>query len=130
MQRTTKQRTAILAALSEASDFLSAQQLHDAMRHAGQEVGLATVYRNLQSLATSGVVDVLVTDDGEAIYRQCDDEGHHHHLVCRECGKTVEFTADEMEDAAHAVADQHGFSAISHTMEIFGLCPECSAAKE
>ncbi|UYG16186.1 transcriptional repressor [Brachybacterium huguangmaarense] len=123
-QRTTRQRTAILAALGHESDFRSAQQLHEQMRASGESVGLATVYRNLQSLAESGQVDVLVTDEGESIYRQCEDDTHHHHLVCRVCGRTVEFQAPEMEEWTRRIASQHGFADVHHTMEIFGLCPD------
>ncbi|MFC0674214.1 Fur family transcriptional regulator [Brachybacterium hainanense] len=124
MQRTTKQRTAILEELSRQEDFRSAQQLHDDLRSAGQAVGLATVYRNLQALAAAGQVDVLVTDDGESIYRQCAQTAHHHHLVCRACGATVEFQAPQLEDWTRSVAAEHGFTDVHHTMEVFGLCPE------
>jgi Fur family ferric uptake transcriptional regulator len=124
MQRNTRQRTAILDALGRQDDFRSAQQIHEQMRADGETVGLATVYRNLQTMAHGGQVDVLVTDDGESIYRQCAQSGHHHHLVCRECGRTVEFQAPQVEDWAGRVAREHGFTDIDHTMEIFGLCPE------
>lgn len=127
-QRTTRQRTAILETLSRQHEFRSAQQLHDQLRSDGETVGLATVYRNLQSLADAGEVDVLVTDDGEAIYRQCAEEEHHHHLVCRSCGRTVEFTADDLETWAQDTAARHGFTSVSHTMEIFGLCSDCATA--
>ncbi|MCS6710756.1 transcriptional repressor [Brachybacterium sp. EF45031] len=127
MQRTTKQRTAILAALGRQEDFRTAQQIHEDLRAAGDPVALATVYRNLQALASAGDVDVLTTDDGEAIYRQCEQAAHHHHLVCRECGRTVEFQAPQMEQWAEQIAAEHGFTDIDHTMEVFGLCPEHSA---
>ncbi|UEJ83089.1 transcriptional repressor [Brachybacterium halotolerans subsp. kimchii] len=128
MQRNTRQRTAILDALGRQDDFRSAQQIHEQMRADGETVGLATVYRNLQTMAHGGQVDVLVTDDGESIYRQCAQSGHHHHLVCRECGRTVEFQAPQVEDWARRVAREHGFTDVDHTMEIFGLCPEHSSA--
>lgn len=124
MQRTTRQRTAILDALSQQEDFRTAQQLHDELRASGQTVGLATVYRNLQSLAGNGQLDVLVNDEGESIYRQCADDDHHHHLVCRVCGSTVEFQAPEMEEWTRRIAAAHGFTDVHHTMEVFGLCPE------
>ncbi|WP_152352868.1 Fur family transcriptional regulator [Brachybacterium subflavum] len=127
MQRNTRQRTAILDALGRQDDFRSAQQIHEQMRADGETVGLATVYRNLQTMAHGGQVDVLVTDDGESIYRQCAESGHHHHLVCRECGRTVEFQAPQVEDWARRVAREHGFTDVDHTMEIFGLCPEHSS---
>lgn len=126
MQRNTRQRTAILDALGRQDDFRSAQQIHEQMRADGETVGLATVYRNLQTMSQGGQVDVLVTDDGESIYRQCAESGHHHHLVCRECGRTVEFQAPQVEEWARRVAREHGFTEVDHTMEIFGLCPEHS----
>lgn len=130
MQRNTRQRTAILDALGRQDDFRSAQQIHEQMRADGETVGLATVYRNLQTMAHGGQIDVLVTDDGESIYRQCTESGHHHHLVCRECGRTVEFQAPQVEDWARRVAREHGFTDVDHTMEIFGLCPEHSASAD
>lgn len=127
--RTTRQRTAILETLGRQEDFRSAQQIHEQMRTDGASVGLATVYRNLQTLAEAGQVDVLVTDEGESIYRQCAATVHHHHLVCRVCGRTVEFEAPQVETWTRAMAASHGFTAIEHTMEIFGLCPEHSAGE-
>lgn len=122
--RQTRQRTAVKAALDGRDDFMSAQQLHDLLRHQGESVGLTTVYRSLQGLAEAGEVDLLVTDDGETVYRRCSPE-HHHHLVCRSCGRTVEITGPAVETWADAVALEHGFSDISHTLEVFGLCADC-----
>jgi Fur family ferric uptake transcriptional regulator len=121
----TRQRTAVSRALRSAEGFQSAQALHDAMRHAGESVGLTTVYRHLQALADAGEVDVLRTDDGEAVYRRCVAEDHHHHLVCRVCGTTVEVTGPEVETWAEQVAKKHGFRDVSHTVEVFGTCRGC-----
>lgn len=127
-QRTTRQRTAILATLGRLDDFRSAQQIHEQMRAEGDSVGLATVYRNLQTLSQGGQVDVLVTDDGESLYRQCEQDAHHHHLVCRVCGRTVEFQAPQVEDWTRRIAAEHGYTDVHHRMEIFGLCPEHAGA--
>jgi len=124
--RQTRQRTAVKAALDGRDDFMSAQQLHDLLRHQGESVGLTTVYRSLQGLAEAGEVDLLVTDDGETVYRRCSPD-HHHHLVCRSCGRTVEITGPAVETWADAVAREHGFTDISHTLEVFGLCADCRA---
>ncbi len=88
--RSTRQRAAVAAALDEVDEFRSAQELHDVLKHRGDSVGLTTVYRTLQSLADAGEVDVLRTTEGEAVYRRCSTGDHHHHLVCRLCGKAVE----------------------------------------
>jgi Fur family ferric uptake transcriptional regulator len=89
-------------------------------------VGLATVYRSLSALADDGSVDVLRTHGGEAMYRRCEARQHHHHLVCRECGTAVEIGRPAVEAWAADVAAQHGFTEVTHVVEIFGLCPRCS----
>jgi Fur family ferric uptake transcriptional regulator len=122
--RPTRQRRAVAACLNEADDFHSAQEIHDLLRRSGENVGLSTVYRTLQALADGGEVDTLRTEDGEALYRRCSGT-HHHHLVCRGCGRTVEVEGPTVERWADAVADRHGFTEISHTLEIFGTCPDC-----
>lgn len=125
--RMTRQRAAVSDLLERTDDFRSAQQLHESLRDAGDSVGLATVYRTLQALAEAGEVDVLRTDDGEALYRRCESVKHHHHLVCRECGTTVEISGDGVETWAEEMAARHGFTAIEHTLDLFGLCAQCSA---
>lgn len=122
--RSTRQRAAISALLETLDDFRSAQELHDALRERGDNIGLTTVYRTLQAMAGAGLVDTLRTDTGESVYRRC-SEHHHHHLVCRGCGSTVEVGDHEVEDWAAKVADEHGFSDVSHTIEIFGTCADC-----
>ncbi len=123
--RSTRQRTAITALLGDIEEFRSAQELHDELRRRGEGIGLTTVYRTLQSLADVGKVDVLRTDTGESVYRQC-SKGHHHHLVCRRCGRTVEVEGPTVEAWAETIAGEHGFTDISHTMEVFGTCRECA----
>ncbi|WP_347222443.1 Fur family transcriptional regulator, partial [Mycolicibacterium poriferae] len=92
----------------------------------GEGIGLTTVYRTLQSMATAGQVDTLRTDTGESVYRLCSDH-HHHHLVCRACGSTVEIQGSQVEKWAAEVARKHGFTEVTHTVEIFGLCSRCGA---
>ncbi|CAM4057073.1 Fur family transcriptional regulator [Kibdelosporangium persicum] len=124
-RRSTKQRAAVAELLNDLDDFRSAQDLHEELRKRGEGIGLTTVYRTLQSLADAGEVDVLRTDTGEAIYRRCSSH-HHHHLVCRVCGRTVEVEGPAVEKWADRVAEENGFSEVSHTVEIFGTCAECT----
>ncbi|MFI5803325.1 Fur family transcriptional regulator [Streptomyces sp. NPDC051561] len=126
--RSTRQRTAVAAALDEVDEFRSAQELHDMLKHKGDSVGLTTVYRTLQSLADAGEVDVLRTSEGESVYRRCSTGEHHHHLVCRMCGKAVEVEGPAVESWAESIAAQHGYVNVAHTVEIFGTCAECAAA--
>ena len=124
--RQTRQRTAVQDLLDGEDGFRSAQQVHDLLRQRGESVGLTTVYRSLQALAATGGVDLLINDDGETVYRKCGAE-HHHHLVCRQCGRTVEVAGPAVESWADQVAAQHGFTDVSHTLELFGQCQGCSA---
>ena len=124
--RPTRQRRSITEALARAADFQSAQEIHDSLRHAGEKVGLATVYRTLQAMAEAGDVDVRHHPSGEATYRRCSDS-HHHHLVCRSCGRTVEITGSAVERWARTVADEHGFSDVTHPVELVGLCADCGS---
>jgi Fur family ferric uptake transcriptional regulator len=96
------------------------------LRSRGDSVGLTTVYRTLQSLADAGKVDVLRTGDGESVYRRC-STSHHHHLVCRNCGRTVEVEGPAVERWAEKVGAEHGFVRVTHNVEVFGTCPDCAA---
>jgi len=122
--RPTRQRLAVAEVLETFADFRSAQEIHDLLDKRGTAVGLATVYRTLQKLADAGEVDMLRTEDGEAIYRRCSDS-HHHHLVCRSCGATIEVEGPAVERWTRAIAAEHGYSDVSHALEIFGTCPDC-----
>jgi Fur family transcriptional regulator, ferric uptake regulator len=119
--RTTRQRTAVLAALRRAPEPLSAQDLHADL---GRSVGLATVYRALQGLVDAGRVDVFRRDTGEALFRLCNPV-HHHHLVCERCGRVEEIDACEVELWASRVARRHGFSITGHQADVFGVCEAC-----
>jgi Fur family ferric uptake transcriptional regulator len=129
MKRNTWQREAVREALGTAEGFVSAQTLHAALREAGSSVGLATVYRALAELAVEGEADSL-QQEGESLYRACTPGNHHHHLICRNCGLTVEIEADAVEQWARTVAAQHGFTQPNHVVDVFGLCPGCSAAAQ
>ncbi|MCL1897485.1 MAG: transcriptional repressor [Micrococcales bacterium] len=126
LRRSTRQRQALLEALRHHPGFISAQALHNQLAAQDHAISLATVYRNLQQLAEDGRLDVLY-DAGEATYRACRRESHHHHLVCRQCGGADEFEAEAVADWAEQIARTAGYSQVQHTLEISGLCPQCSA---
>jgi Fur family ferric uptake transcriptional regulator len=128
MKRNTWQREAVREALGSNAGFVSAQSLHSGLRGTGSPIGLATVYRALSELAVEGDADSLQSDQGEALYRACTPGQHHHHLICRNCGLTVELEADAVEAWAHQVAIKNGFTQPSHIVDVFGLCAECSRA--
>ncbi|MCX6458571.1 MAG: Fur family transcriptional regulator [Actinobacteria bacterium] len=121
--RSTKQRKAVAEVLATISKFSSAQEVHSILFSRGEKVGLATVYRTLQALAETGAIDVL-RNDGEALYRACSND-HHHHLVCTGCNKTTEISAPEVEIWTEKIAREQGYVISGHTIEVFGLCKNC-----
>ncbi|MFG3440039.1 Fur family transcriptional regulator [Nonomuraea sp. NPDC047897] len=124
----TTRRDAVHDTLRRSEGFRSAQDVYAEMRQHGAKIGLTTVYRALQALADGGQVDVLRTDDGESVYRACASGDHHHHLVCRRCGRTVEVAGPAVERWAEMIGGEHGFTEITHTVEVFGTCSSCSAS--
>ncbi len=129
-QRNTWQRERVREALADARGFVSAQTLHAALRDENTGIGLATVYRALAGLATAGDADSLQSPEGEALYRACTTQGHHHHLICRNCGLTVEIEATDVEQWAHRTAALHGFTDAAHVVDIFGLCAPCTNKRD
>ena len=125
-RRPTRQRAAVADAARRDRRLHSAQDLHARLRGDGQTVGLATVYRTLQAMADDGEVDVLRTDDGEAVYRALQHRAPPP-PVCRACGRTVEVEGPAVERWADTVSAEHGFSDVRHTLEIFGTCADCAA---
>ena len=119
-----KSEVKVIGALKRQGKFASAQSVYQLLRKDGESTGLATVYRTLQKAAARNTVDVLRKDDGEALYRLC-ETGHHHHLVCTSCGKTVEVEGSAVEKWANTVAKNNGFKKVSHVVELFGLCQKC-----
>jgi Fur family transcriptional regulator, ferric uptake regulator len=124
--RGTKQAQALAAALAGLPGFCSAQEIHAELRRKGEHVGLATVYRHLQALSERGSVDAIRDASGETLYRQCGTTVHHHHLTCRNCGRSVEVEGRAVEQWAERVTAEAGFSDVNHTVELFGLCPQCA----
>ena len=126
-RRQTWQRTAVREAIERTDGFVSAQTLHQAMRETGTSIGLATVYRALADLAADGAIDHF-QQGGESLYRACETQQHHHHLICRDCGRTVEISAEPVEAWAKAIAATHGFGEPEHIVDVVGRCPECAVA--
>ncbi|MGD7733792.1 Fur family transcriptional regulator [Propionibacteriaceae bacterium G57] len=122
--RQTRQRAAIRDLFAGGDEFRTAQQVHGVLERQGDKVGLATVYRALQAMAEAGELDAVRSPDGDMTYRAC-SSGHHHHLICRNCGKAVEIEASAVEAWADRVAAQYGFRDAGHELEMFGLCQDC-----
>ena len=122
--RPTRQRVAILRAVAAERRPVTAQDLYARLRGARRSPGLATIYRTLWALTEAGVLCTFPAGEGEVAYRLC-EPGHHHHLICEECGRIVEIPSCEVEEWASGVAERRGFTATRHQADIFGLCSDC-----
>jgi Fur family ferric uptake transcriptional regulator len=125
--RQTRQGHAVLTVVLGSDNFRSAQDIHAELRAAGETVGLTTVYRHLALLTEEGQLDALQTADGELVYRRCHSDQHHHHVVCRRCGRGSEVEVPDLERWAESTASQLGYTDVTHTVEIFGVCADCRA---
>ncbi|RRJ86560.1 transcriptional repressor [Gulosibacter macacae] len=126
-RRNTWQREAVREALEAQDGFVTAQELHRILEDAGQRIGLATVYRALAVLVEEDFADTIRAEDGDR-YRSCETDQHHHHLMCRRCGRTVEISGDAVERWAAEVGREHGFTEMTHVFDAFGVCSTCASA--
>lgn len=124
-ERSTRQKRALAGLLSEVDAFRTAQDLHQLLRARGARVGLTTVYNQLRALAEADELDVLRNDSGELLFRQCHTGDHHHHLLCRVCGRSVEVNGSAVESWAAELARREGYADVTHTVEIVGVCADC-----
>ncbi len=125
-ERSTRQKRALAAILDASDGFRSAQDLHAELQAQGENIALTTVYNQVRALAETGHLDARRGEDGETRYRRCASDEHHHHLVCRHCGSAVEVEGPEVERWAARTGGQHGFTNVTHTVEILGTCPDCA----
>jgi Fur family transcriptional regulator, ferric uptake regulator len=129
-ERSTRQKRALASVLDASDGFRSAQDLHAELQAQGVNIALTTVYNQVRTLAEAGELDALRGQDGETRYRRCASGEHHHHLVCRQCGTAIEVEGPEVERWAARTGNQHGFSDVTHTVEVLGTCPHCAGAVE
>jgi Fur family ferric uptake transcriptional regulator len=125
--RATRQRVQVLEALAAEPNDATAQEIHESLRARGEKTGLATVYRTLGLLSREGVVDMLMHRRGEACYRLCSDD-HHHHLTCSECHQVIELAECELGPWLEKLAGAHGFTVTDHSVEVTGICSGCAPA--
>ncbi|WP_031055686.1 Fur family transcriptional regulator [Streptomyces ochraceiscleroticus] len=123
--RNTPQRAAVLRALGNCQDFVSAQMLHARLVTADCAVGLTTVYRALHQLQATGQVDVVRDGTGERLYRRRSTAGHQHYLLCRDCGRSRPVDSRVVERWAERIGETSGFTDVEHTVELTGVCGRC-----
>ena len=102
----------------------SAEDIYQALRDEGEEVGLATVYRVLTQFEAAGLVTRHHFEGGQAVF-ELNREGHHDHIVCIGCGKVEEFVDEIIEEQQSKIADSKGYEITDHSLILYGKCPEC-----
>lgn len=119
-------REAVLELLSGQHCCLSAQEIHDRLRASGRSVGLASVYRALDTLAELKLLH-RVDVGGTAAFEPADPTGeHHHHVICQDCGQIGEFEDPALEQAIDEVASRLGYRVDAHELVLRGSCPDCA----
>lgn len=125
--KVTLPRMKILEFLEASNDrHLSAEDIYKALLEAGEEIGLATVYRVLTQFEAAGLVNRNHFEGGQAVF-ELNQGGHHDHLVCLKCGKVVEFMDPVIEERQQQIAKDNGFTITDHSLILYGHCndPVC-----
>lgn len=127
--RVTGPRRLVLDAIGERNGSFSAEDLLQQLDQSERNVGRATVFRTLDLLVQHGVLDRLHRPDGCHTYVQCEiGARHHHHLVCSNCGKVVEFEDCTVQPLLDVLEKRTDFTISGHWLEVFGECADCRAA--
>lgn len=121
----TAQRDVILRTFLETHDHLSTEALHHLVQRTDPKVGFTTVYRTLKLLAECGLASEVAFHDGVTRYEHQYNRRSHHHMVCTECGSSVEFFSPEIERVEKEMGRKHRYATTRHTFQIYGLCSAC-----
>jgi len=121
----TEQRDTILRAFLETRDHLSTDELHRLVKKKDAKIGFTTVYRTLKLLAECGLASEVAFQDGVARYEHQYNRRNHHHMVCTECGVSVEFFSPEIEKLEQEIGKKYHYHTTRHTFQIYGVCEDC-----
>jgi Fur family transcriptional regulator, ferric uptake regulator len=121
----TEQRDTILRTFLDTRDHLSTDELFRLVRKKDTKIGFTTVYRTLKLLAECGLASEVAFHDGVARYEHQFNRRSHHHMVCTDCGASVEFFSPEAGKLQEDIARKHRFDATRHTFQIYGICEDC-----
>ncbi len=124
--KSTKQRDFIARSFFNIRTHISLDELSKKVKRTEPGIGYATVYRTMKLLTDSGLAVTRHFGDGQTRYENLPEGGHHDHLICLKCSKIVEFQNQNIEDLQAQTASRHGFTVISHKLELYGYCSDCS----
>jgi Fur family transcriptional regulator, ferric uptake regulator len=121
----TEQRDTILRTFLETREHLSIDELHRLVRKKDPAIGITTVYRTLKLLTECGLASEVAFHDGVARYEHQFNRRSHHHMVCVECGSSVEFFSPELDRLEQEIGRKHHYVPTRHIFQIYGVCEEC-----
>ena len=127
----THQRRVVLEVfVNNPGVHLSAEEVHDILKQKSADIGLATVYRALELLCSKeiGILQKIDFGDGCSRYELnlTEPNSHqHHHMICTNCKKVIEFSEDMLDDLESDIMKKCGFKVTDHQVKFFGLCEEC-----
>jgi Fur family ferric uptake transcriptional regulator len=124
--KSTRQRDVILDCFLSSEQHLSTEELYLKIKKQNAGIGFATVYRTLKLFAEAGIASEIQLGDGQTRYEHLHAGEHHDHLVCTKCGAIVEFANEAIEQLQKDVAQQHGFTIVTHKLELYGTCAACT----
>lgn len=127
--RTTEQRRLIVTTLFDSSDHLTIDEILERVRAVDPRVGYATVYRTMKMLAEGGIANELHFGDGVTRYEVADENSHHDHLICQECGLIIEFEEPLIEELQERIAAHYDFVVTHHKHELYGHCKDREACQ-
>ena len=121
----TRQRRAVLETVFDIHRHFDAEDLVEILRHRDRRISRATVYRTLDLLVKCGLVRAMELGEARKMYEHILGHKHHDHLICTECGRTIEFDDGLIESLQEKVCDKLHFKAQTHCLRIFGVCDRC-----
>jgi Fur family ferric uptake transcriptional regulator len=121
----TAQRDLILDVFLRTEEHLSSEDLYRLVKQEDATIGQTTVYRTLKLLTDAGLAREVRFGDGRTRYEHNYKHPHHDHMICAECGKTIEFFSAELEKLQDKIAAKHKFEITHHTLRMFGYCADC-----
>ena len=121
----TAQRDTILRTFLETREHLSTNELHRLVHEKDARIGFTTVYRTLKLLAECGLASEVAFHDGIARYEHQYNRRSHHHMVCTECGSSVEFFSPEVDHLEQEIGRKYQYQTTRHTFQIYGVCEDC-----
>ena len=121
----TPQRVRIAETVFSTHKHFTAEQLYGLVKKVEPLVGKVTVYRTLEHLVESGMVEEFSIKKGVSTYEHVVGHDHHDHLVCLNCGNIEELSSQKLEKLKKEEAQAKGYEVVSHSLKIFGYCPRC-----